>query len=135
MKLAMPFATLLVASACATAARAPALHAPVGQEFNLAQGQTATVDGEPLVVRFTGVLEDSRCPAGRQCIRAGEARIQVELRVPGQPAEEVSLATAPAQPRYASYEAFDVHLVALDPLPRPDVSRPHYVATLRVTKH
>jgi hypothetical protein len=135
MRLAATIATLLLASACATAARTPAVHAPAGQDFRLAQGQTGTVDGEPLVVRFTGVLEDSRCPAGRQCIRAGEARIQVELRVPGHEAEDVSLATDPEPRRYASYEAYDVHLVALDPLPSPDVARPRYVATLRVTKH
>lgn len=51
----------------------PAMDEP----FRLGVGETARVDGH--AVRFVEVAEDSRCPQGVDCIRAGEARIRVEV--------------------------------------------------------
>jgi len=81
------------------------------------------------------VVEDSRCPQGVQCIRAGEGKIRLELRTTSGQSDDVVLSTTGRQQRYASLGAYDVHLVALDPPRRTDVARPHYVATLRVTRH
>jgi hypothetical protein len=125
---------LLAAAGCAAAARGTGVRARLDEPFRLAVGQTAPVAGERLRVGFTGVGSDSRCPVGVQCIRAGEARVRLELRVPGSRAEAVILATEGAQPRSASVGAYDVHLVALEPRRRTDVPHPRYVATLRVTR-
>jgi len=57
-------------SACAKPAR---IQANPGQEFTLYVGQTATVAGENLEIRFAEVISDSRCPQGVTCIWAGEA--------------------------------------------------------------
>lgn len=48
-----------------------------GEPFRLPLGQTATRDGH--TVRFAEIVEDSRCPTGVQCVRAGEARIRLEI--------------------------------------------------------
>lgn len=79
----------LTAAGCATA-QSPADDVPehpradarvasidAGEPFALALGDTSREDGHE--VRFVGVVEDSRCPEGLQCIRAGEAQIRVEV--------------------------------------------------------
>ena len=48
-----------------------------GEPFRLPLGETATRDGHR--VRFAEVVDDSRCPADVQCIRAGEAHIRMEI--------------------------------------------------------
>jgi hypothetical protein len=128
-------AMLTVAAGCATAARGAAVQARLGEPFQLPRAQSAVVAGEPLSVRFATVVSDSRCPANVQCVRAGEARVRLELSLPGREVEDVILATEGAEPRYASLGAYDVHLDGLAPQPRTDVPRPQYVATLRVTRH
>lgn len=48
-----------------------------GEPFRLTLGETVTRDGH--TVRFVEVVEDSRCPEGVQCVRAGRAQIRVEV--------------------------------------------------------
>ncbi len=126
-------ALVAATAACATTPRGT-VQAQLDEPFRLAQGETASVGEERLAVRFAEVVSDSRCPVGVQCVRAGEARVRFELRLAGAEPEAVILATEGAQPRYASYGAYDVHLVTLEPQPRTDVPRPAYVATLRVVR-
>lgn len=128
-------AALALAGGCVTLTRPADVRARLGEDFQLARGQVASVGGEPLVVRFTGVPEDSRCAVGTQCIRAGEARVHLELSAPRARGDDLVLATAPARPQYASYREYDVRLVSLAPERRTDVPHPRYVATLRVTRH
>ncbi|HEU4559648.1 MAG TPA: hypothetical protein VFS20_17480 [Longimicrobium sp.] len=131
---AFAIALAIAATACATTPRGATVAARLDEPFRLAQGETASVGDERLAVRFAEVVSESRCPVGVQCVRAGEARVRFELRLPGAEPEAVILATEGAQPRHASYGAYDVHLVTLEPQPRTDVPRPAYVATLRVVR-
>ena len=131
---AVATATVAVMAACATMPRGGGVQAPLDEPFRLAQGETATITGTRLTVRFAEVVSDSRCPVGVQCIRAGEARVRLELRLGGANPQAVILATEGAEPRQASYDAFDLHLVTLEPQPRTNVPRPAYVATLRVVR-
>jgi len=126
--------TAVLLAACTTMARGSTVQARLDEPFQLPKGQTATVASERLTVRFTNVESDSRCPVNVQCIRAGEARVHFELRQPGREPEDLILATVGAQPRYATWGAYDLHLVALEPQPRTDVPHPPYVATLRVVR-
>ncbi|HEX8903294.1 MAG TPA: hypothetical protein VF771_00480 [Longimicrobiaceae bacterium] len=130
-------AALAMLAACATGggARMPVPQVRVGESFRLTVGQTAVVTGEPLTVRFATVLDDSRCPVGVQCVRAGEGRIQVSMHAAGRDASVVVLATDPPQPQSASYGEYVVTLVELDPRPRQSMPTPPvYTATLRVTR-
>ncbi|MFL5387042.1 MAG: hypothetical protein ACJ8GN_31490 [Longimicrobiaceae bacterium] len=133
MRALRPLAGLALLAACVTTPP-PSVTAGVDQDFRLARGETAAVAGG-LTVRFSAVVEDSRCPMGVMCIRAGEARVHLELRARGAGADEVILATEGGQPRYASFAGYDVRLVALDPPRRTDVPHPAYVATLRVSRN
>lgn len=136
MRRVLACAALAMTAACASGggSHLPVPRAQLGEAFRLNVGQTAVLAGEPLTVRFATVLDDSRCPLGVQCVRAGEARIQVSLHAAGRDAQVVVLATDPPQPQRASYGEYDVTLVSLEPRPRQSVPNPIYVATLRVTK-
>ncbi|HEX8693080.1 MAG TPA: hypothetical protein VF746_11710 [Longimicrobium sp.] len=110
----------------------PRVPARLGEEVALAPGQTAGVEGERLAVSFLRVAEDSRCPQGVQCVRAGEAKVELELRVDDR-VEGVVLAT-PVEPRSAALGPYRVHLVRLDPLPTREGPPERYTATLRIEK-
>lgn len=114
--------------------RLPVVRARLGEDFQLAAKQIAVIRGEPLTVRFAAVVEDSRCPVGVQCIRAGEARVEIGIQQAGMEPALDTLATAPPGPQHAAYGAYDVTLVGLAPEPRTNVQAPAYVATLRVTR-
>lgn len=62
-----------------------------GWPFSLKPGQSAVLASSDLRIGFDGVVADSRCPKGEQCVRAGEARVKVWLqRGPG-PRQAVEL--------------------------------------------
>ena len=127
----MRLAALALVAACVT------VPPPSGLEgdLRLALGGTAAVGPDGLTVRFVSVVDDSRCPTNVQCVRAGEAKVQLALRAPGARDDAVILATEGGQPRDASFAGYDVHLVALDPPRRTDVPNPSYRVTLRVSRH
>jgi hypothetical protein len=128
---------MVVLAACPQSGASPSpavARVKLGEDFRLAVKQIAVIDGEPLTVRFASVVADSRCPAGVQCVRAGEALVEVGIQQAGREPAVDTLATAPPRPQRATYGAYDVALVGLDPSPRRDVPTPAYVATLRVTR-
>jgi hypothetical protein len=105
------------------------------QQVEIPIGQTRTFDEERLAVGFGTVLEDSRCPTGAQCIRAGNAGVGLILQERGEATRSVSLNTA-EQPRRVSHEGYIIEVVDLQPLPTtagpPDPER--YVVRLRITR-
>ncbi len=58
-------------------AQADPIETGLDQEFGLHGGQEATISGANLSLRFTDVLEDSRCPTQVECFWTGQARIAV----------------------------------------------------------
>jgi hypothetical protein len=61
------------------------IEATVGQEFVLAIGQTAEINGENLTIKFLEVVEDSRCAKNVYCIWAGRVSCVVEIEDEGSP--------------------------------------------------
>jgi hypothetical protein len=51
----------------------------LNQEFSLSPGQSATVTGENLVIKFVEVISDGRCPKEAICIWPGEANCLTEI--------------------------------------------------------
>ncbi|HYJ80059.1 MAG TPA: hypothetical protein VEW03_10680 [Longimicrobiaceae bacterium] len=134
LRLLLPLAVVAATAACPRPlATPPSVHAAAGQEFALAPGQTAAIEGEPLSVAFLRVAEDSRCPRDVVCIRAGEAEVELELRIAPDRVENAVLNTT-EEPRSTSFGPYTVHLVRLDPVPAQSGPPPRYVATLRVDK-
>jgi hypothetical protein len=91
---AIALAALAGAAACGSAASSPPSTGRVetverdtvigtirpGAPLRLAPGQSAAVAGTAMTVRFTRVLEDSRCPRGVTCVWAGRARVELAVR-------------------------------------------------------
>ncbi|MDT5008327.1 MAG: hypothetical protein QOJ24_5503 [Mycobacterium sp.] len=132
----------LAMTACQASRKAEAdpVDFALGQQFPLSGGQEATIAGENLRVRFTAVLEDSRCPTEVECFWTGQARIAVAVEPAGRAATIVDFSTNPApgqNVRTADVDGFTVELKSLEPYPRtPDngVALEDYTATLVVRR-
>ena len=57
--------------------------ASLGEEFTLAIGQTASISGENLTIKFLDVTEDSRCPEDVTCVWAGRVICDIEITKDG----------------------------------------------------
>jgi len=53
--------------------------ANLGQEFSLSIGQTVSIQGEELKLRFVEVIGDSRCPKDVTCVWQGQASYIIEI--------------------------------------------------------
>lgn len=76
----------LVSWSCGAAG---SVSASLGQEFTLPVGETASIEGEYLTIRFVEVITDSRCPEGVECVWEGEAQCRLRLAVAGSPADMI----------------------------------------------
>lgn len=54
----------------------------IDQDFTLAFGKSATIEGTDVTVTFEDVLEDTRCANDTDCLWAGNARIQLGVNTP-----------------------------------------------------
>jgi hypothetical protein len=110
------------------------------KEFSLGGGQEATISGENLRLRFTEVLEDSRCPTQVECFWTGQARIAVLVQPDGRDATTVEFNTNPApgqNVQTVQVGEYTIALQSLDPYPQtPDesIGLEQYRATLSVRK-
>ncbi|MEZ0451894.1 hypothetical protein ACR78Z_00950 [Sphingobacterium thalpophilum] len=101
------------------------------RHIELTEGQESPVKGSPIRVKFKGISEDSRCPQGANCIWAGVAVAQIEIR--DQSAEPVilDLATTDLQQsgyqKSAIYKSYSFSLLSVDPYP----TQQHAVHTLK----
>ncbi|OBA99838.1 hypothetical protein A5662_01295 [Mycobacteriaceae bacterium 1482268.1] len=111
----------------------------LGQQFTLSGGQEA-VSGENLRVRFTDVLEDSRCPLRVECFWTGQARVAVVVQSPENPSTTVEFNTNPASgqnKQTVRADGYTISLKTLEPYPQtPDdpISFEDYRAELLVQR-
>jgi len=84
------------------------LQVSLNEEFCLSIGQSASIAGEDLEVRFKVVIEDSRCPRGVTCIWAGRVSCVVDLTSTGHSYSmvltEPGLTDEYTRERYEGYE-------------------------------
>jgi hypothetical protein len=112
----------------------------LGQEFVLGGGQEAVFGGDGLRVRFSELLEDSRCPTEVECFWTGQARIAVIVQPAEGPSSTASFNTNPAPGETVQTVragGYSVELKKLEPYPRtPDdpIAFGDYRATLLVTR-
>ena len=104
------------------------------QVFTMAPGETVTLEGENLSIRFVRVTEDSRCPVDVQCVWAGNGQIEVVTRI-GDRRTTFRLNTMQNGNSYA-IPPFVVRLNSLSPAPHSGQQIPaeSYRAQLTVTK-
>jgi len=116
LSLAVILTMALAATACAKPAR---IQAGLDQEFTLYLGQTATITGESLEIRFAEVISDSRCPQGVQCIWAGEASCLTYVTRTNTSSAPYKLVLVQSGASDSSEQSFDGHVLKfrLDPYP------------------
>lgn len=136
------FAALVLALAgCQShAVQADPIEAGLDQEFVLHGGQEVTIRSVDLRLRFTDVLEDSRCPTEVECVWTGQARIAVDaVQGHGVPTPvEFNTNPAPGQGKLSNEIGdYSVELKSFDPYPKTPDDSPalaDYSATLLVRK-
>ena len=134
MRLATMLLCLLAATACdESSPTGPTVS--LDARFTMAPGETVTVQGRGVTLRFDGVTGDSRCPGDAVCITGGDAIVKVSASGDGAPAS-LDLHTGDSSRASASYGSVTVSLVELQPYPfssRPPIVPSDYRATLLVS--
>lgn len=100
----------------------------------LAPGQSAAFDEAPLVLRFVGVMGDSRCPADAFCIQGGDALVRIDVTSDRGQLAIYDLHTGSMQP--IQHNDVTIALVELSPYPFSSrtIDPRDYRATLRLTR-
>lgn len=104
--------------------------ASLDRPFTLAPGQSASITGADLAVRFAEVTGDSRCPQGAECIWAGEVSCRLEITHQGVTDAKVLVepgSSGPAQTDYAGYR------ITFDIQPYPKLGNPIDKSDYRLT--
>ena len=102
---------------------------PFDAQVTVPIGQTVTVAGGSVGVRFDAVPEDSRCPGDALCIWPGRAVVDLTLLLDGR-AVALQLRTEPSGSK-AVADGITIELVQLDPY--PFASLPHQPGDYRLT--
>ncbi len=131
MRITRRVAAVLLASACATTNGGTQVSAELGEEFRVRAGESAQVDS--LRLHFLRVTEDSRCPINARCVRAGSAKVAVELRAPGSAARQAVLQT-PDTPTNATYGSYEIEVLDLQPGRDVNAPTPRFEAAFRVRR-
>jgi hypothetical protein len=133
------FSIFLLTALIAIAACAPEVDAKtftLGDSFSLAVGQSASIDGEDLAIRFIDVIADSRCPSGVVCIWQGEVACLVEITYSGTGQQKVlnypGLTQEPSEAQFGSYQ----FTFSVDPYPEAgkEIQKSEYRLNLLVAK-
>jgi hypothetical protein len=133
MRACLPAFCLLVATACA--ARNPlGPTVPLNEQFTLARGESAQIDGAGFRLEFVQVTGDSRCPADVVCIQGGDALVHVRVLNGGTTAYE--LHTGDASLAAVTHQQLRIELVQLQPYPFSSrtIAPGEYRATFTVTR-
>ena len=101
-------------------------------EYRLVVGQSVLVDGQ-LLLGFTDVPEDSRCPANAYCVWQGNAEVTLSASF-GRCVAVVFTLNTDLLPRDTVFAPYRIELVGLDPYPLgPPVGLDESLARLRVS--
>jgi hypothetical protein len=104
---------------------------PINQNLVLKVGESKTV-GE-LTVDVVGITEDSRCPADVQCVWAGRAAIELELRSGGKSTKVIFYSN---EDKVVKFEGYTLNFlrIAPDKLSTRELRPGDYTITLNIVK-
>lgn len=87
------FLIVAALSACQTASPLPPVTGGLDNEFVLAPGQTAEINGTDLSITLRSVPGDGRCPLDVECTESGPVTLSMEVRVNSSASQEFILQT------------------------------------------
>ena len=101
------------------------------QTVTLAPGQSASITGTTVTLRFDGVTGDNRCPADAMCVLGGSATVKVEASSTSGN-RTLTFETGKLEP--VEYAGLTLELTQLMPYPfsATPIEHDDYRATLRV---
>ena len=117
-------ALLPLLSGCADSPTTPTRNVVLGEEFELAAGESARIGSTNLTVVFDAVSGDSRCPVDVVCVWEGDATVAVTVRQSSGDKAVLELHTSAGSAREKPYGGYVVRLVGLKPQPRQGVPIP-----------
>jgi hypothetical protein len=106
---------------------------PVDQTLTLAPGQSASITGTTVTLKFDGVSGDNRCPADAMCVLGGSASVKI-LAASSSGSRTLIFETGKLEP--VDYGGLTVELTQLAPYPfsATPIEHEDYRATLRVSR-
>ena len=104
-------------------------------EFTLSVGQSVSVKGEDLTIKFVEVVSDSRCPTGATCIWAGEASSLIEITDSASTYRKVLTEPGSSSPTKADFTGYEVMFNLLPyPVLGKETKAKDYLLQLTVSK-
>lgn len=94
--------------------------ASLGEEFNLALGETIAIEQENFTMHFEEFAQDDRCPTRADCECAGQALLVIEVIFTGGEPALLKFNTSPwpdTNLQSIAYSGYVFELVRLDPYP------------------
>ncbi len=119
MRFLAVLALLLIAllSACSESPTEPA-GPSLGQPFSLGVGESATIGGQQITIRFEQLVSDGRCPMDALCVWPGEAVVALSFELRNRPAAfQLSTLLTPG----TTISGYRIALRAVSPFPRSNV--------------
>jgi hypothetical protein len=106
-----------------------------GDTVRLGVGQSARIGSTGVLIRFSGIAEDSRCPINALCVWPGTAEARLELSAPGEQPRSVGLHSY-SEPHAVEYAGFRIHLLQVTPSRSTEetIDPDAYVIALEITR-
>ena len=95
--------------------------AGLGQEIDIEIGQTVSIEGEPLKVKFVEIVSDSRCPHGAICVWEGEVVCKIEINYSETAHEKTVI--QPGGTQSPATDVFQEYTFTYNVLPYPELDR------------
>ncbi|HEY8110284.1 MAG TPA: hypothetical protein VIG05_05420 [Candidatus Nitrosotenuis sp.] len=105
----------------------------ISEPFTLKFNQGAMITFDNILVRFSNVTSDSRCPSDVTCIWQGEISVQVDVKKGNANFESIILGENNEIPIFGKYV---IQLLKVEPYPQSThmIQPDEYIATLVITK-
>jgi len=129
INLLLPIASFIIAGCSSNAVN-------LGQEFSLHIGESTSLRGEELKVKFLEVTEDSRCPTGVVCVWEGRVSGLVEIAY-RESIHSITL-TEPGSTSWPSEITFEEYNITyhVEPYPQAgtEIAKEEYRLELKISK-
>jgi hypothetical protein len=106
----------VITSACSSDRTTAAL----GEEFTLPVGQSVSIEGERLTIKFVEVAGDSRCAKGAECVWAGEVTCMMLIKYLD---SSSSLEFVQGGGTNNTFQEFNVYQIVFNVEPYPELNK------------